>query len=67
MADIMGEDQQLSNADIIANVEKLLQAERKAQTEQSKRGAKVANFDMNEGIVAAIPTSSDRARRPSLA
>ena len=30
MDDIMGEDQELSNADIIANVEKLLMAERKA-------------------------------------
>lgn len=30
MDDIMGEDQELTNADIIANVEKLLMAERKA-------------------------------------
>lgn len=61
----MGEDQELSNADIIANVEKLLQAERKAQNEQSKKGATIKNFDMNEGVVASI--TSDKARRPSLA
>jgi hypothetical protein len=30
MDDIMGEDQELTNAEVIANVEKLLQAERKA-------------------------------------
>ena len=47
------EEQDVTNEDVIKNVQNMLKQEKVADKAQAKKGAKIVSFDLNEGIVGA--------------
>lgn len=52
-------DEEATNEEIIASVERMLAMERNAQKVESKKGAAMKTLDMNEGLVANIAADDD--------